>query len=203
MAWLHTHTPFLQTDQTTYSFCKMFTFLSRAELPVHIMGATDPTLNCLMATLKKQKESSETIFSSIFNIFKVLTFQEAIYIQQIINEFLLFVLNVHSLVCVLHLWHISICTVASGAKSLQSCLTLCDPTDGSLPGSPILGILQGRTPEWVAISFSSAWKWSHSVVSDSSRPHGLQPTRLPRPWDFPGKSTGVDCHCLLVSPTRN
>ena len=41
------------------------------------------------------------------------------------------------------------------------------------------------------------WKWSHSVVSDSSRPHGLQPTRLLRLWDFPGKSTGLGCHCLL------
>ena len=38
---------------------------------------------------------------------------------------------------------------------------------------------------------------SRSVVSDSSQPHGLQPTRLLRPWDFPGKSTGVGCHCLL------
>ena len=46
---------------------------------------------------------------------------------------------------------------------------------------------------------SEKWKWSHSVVSDSSRPHGLQPTRLLRPWDFPGKSTGVGCHCLLDS----
>ena len=44
---------------------------------------------------------------------------------------------------------------------------------------------------------SEKWKWSHSVVSDSSRPHGLQPTRLLRPWDFPGKSTGVGCHRLL------
>ena len=42
------------------------------------------------------------------------------------------------------------------------------------------------------------WKWSHSVVSDSSRPHGLQPTRLLHPWDFPGKSTGVGCHRLLL-----
>ena len=41
------------------------------------------------------------------------------------------------------------------------------------------------------------WKWSRSVVSDSWRPQGLQPTRLLRPWDFPGKSTGVGCHCLL------
>ena len=78
------------------------------------------------------------------------------------------------------------------AKSLQSCTTLCDPIDGSPPGSPVPGILQARTREWVAISFSNAWKWkwkwSRSVVSDSSRPHWLQPTRLLRPWDFPGKS---------------
>ena len=45
------------------------------------------------------------------------------------------------------------------AKSRQSCLTLCDPIVGSPPGSPIPGILQARTLEWVAISFSSAWKW--------------------------------------------
>ena len=44
---------------------------------------------------------------------------------------------------------------------------------------------------------SEKWKWSHSVVSDSQRPHRLRPTRLLRPWDFPGKSTGVGCHCLL------
>ena len=45
------------------------------------------------------------------------------------------------------------------AKSLQSCLTLCEPIDGSPPGSPVPGILQARTLEWVAISFSNAWKW--------------------------------------------
>ena len=138
---------------------------------------------------------------------------------------------------------------AAAAKSLQLCLTLRDPIDGSAPGSAIPGILQARTLEWVAISFSNAWKWkgkvkslshvqllttpwtaafkappsmgfsrqehcsglpfpspmheseewkgSRSVMSDSSLPHGLQPTRLLRPWDFPGKSTGVGCHCLL------
>ena len=47
-------------------------------------------------------------------------------------------------------------TAAAAAKSLQSCLTLCDPTDGSPPGSPVPGILQARTLEWVAISFSNA-----------------------------------------------
>ena len=44
---------------------------------------------------------------------------------------------------------------------------------------------------------SEKWKWRCSVVSDSSWPHGLQPTRLLHPWDFPGKSAGVGCHCLV------
>ena len=94
-----------------------------------------------------------------------------------------------------------ICLFATAtAKSLQSCPTPCDPVDGSPPGSPVPRILQARTLEWVAISFSNAWKWKVKVKSLSHvpwRPHGLQPTRLLRPWDFPGKSTGVGCHCLL------
>jgi len=53
----------------------------------------------------------------------------------------------------------------AAAKSLQSCPTLCDPTDSSPPGSPIPGILQAGTLEWVAISFSSAWKWKVTVKS--------------------------------------
>ena len=54
---------------------------------------------------------------------------------------------------------------AAAAKSLQSCLTLCDPIDGSPPGFPVPGILQARTLEWVAISFSKAWKWEVKVKS--------------------------------------
>ena len=53
---------------------------------------------------------------------------------------------------------------AAAAESLQSCPTLCDPVDGSPPGFPIPGILQARTLEWVAISFSSAWKWKMKVA---------------------------------------
>ena len=49
-------------------------------------------------------------------------------------------------------------TAAAAAKSSQSCLTLCNPIDGSPPGSPIPGILQARTLKWVATSFSNAWK---------------------------------------------
>ena len=52
---------------------------------------------------------------------------------------------------------------AAAAKLLQSCPTLCDPIDGSPPASPIPGILQARTLEWVAISFSNAWKWRVKV----------------------------------------
>ena len=54
---------------------------------------------------------------------------------------------------------------AAAAKSLQSCPTLCDPIDGSPRGSPFPGILQARTLEWVAISFSNAWKWKVKVKS--------------------------------------
>ena len=65
---------------------------------------------------------------------------------------------------------------AAAAKSLQSCLTLCDPTDGSPPGSPVPGILQARTLEWVAISFSNAGKWKVKVKS-------LSRVQLPgTPW---------------------
>ena len=55
--------------------------------------------------------------------------------------------------------------VAAAAKSLWSCPTVCDPVDGSPPGSPVPGILQARTLEWVAISFSNAWKWKVKVKS--------------------------------------
>ena len=69
------------------------------------------------------------------------------------------------------IWYISsflcICifSAAAAAKSLQSCPTLCDPIDGSPTGSPVPGILQARTLEWVAISFSNAWKWKVKVKS--------------------------------------
>ena len=59
----------------------------------------------------------------------------------------------------------SLAAAAAAAKSLQSCPTLCDPIDGSPPGSPVPGIPQAKTLEWVAISFSNAWKWKVKVKS--------------------------------------
>ena len=89
----------------------------------------------------------------------------------------------------------------AAAKSLQSCPTLCNPIEGSLPGSRVPRILQARTLEWVAISFSNAWKWKVKVKLLSRVQLLATPwtaaQRLLHPWDFPGKSTGVGRHCLL------
>ena len=71
---------------------------------------------------------------------------------------------------------------------------------------PSLGF--SRQEYWSGLPFpsliheSEKSERSHSVLSNSQRTHGLQPTRLPRPWDFPGKSTGVGCHCLLHDKPR-
>ena len=83
-----------------------------------------------------------------------------------------------------------------------SCVRLCvTPQMAANQAPPSLGF--SRQEHWSGLPFpspmqeSEKWKWSRSVVSDSSRPHGLQPTRLLYPWDSPGKSTGVGCQCLL------
>ena len=79
------------------------------------------------------------------------------------------------------------------------------PETAAHQAPPFLGF--SRQEHWSGLPFPSPmherekWKWSRSVVSDSSQPHGLQPTRLLHPWDFPGKSTGVGCHCLLQEYT--
>ena len=71
------------------------------------------------------------------------------------------------------------------------------PQTAAHQAPPSLGF--SRQEHWSRLPFpfpmreSEKWKWSRSVVSNSSRPHGLQPTRLLHPWDFPGKSTGVGC----------
>ena len=87
--------------------------------------------------------------------------------------------------------------------SCFSCVQLCaTPQMAAHQALPSLGF--SRQEHWSGLPFpypmheSEKWKWSRSVVSDSLRPYGLQPTRLLfRPCDFPGKSTGVGCHCLL------
>ena len=87
-------------------------------------------------------------------------------------------------------------------SSCFSRVRLCaTPWTAAYQDSPSMGF--SRQEHWSGLPFpspmhdSGKWKWSHSVVSDSVWPHGLQPTRLLHPWDFPGKNTGVGCHCLL------
>ena len=114
-------------------------------------------------------------------------------------------------------WHIYTTTAAAAAKFLQLCPTLCDHIDGSPPGSPDPGILQARTLEWVAMSFSNAWKWKLKVKSLShvrlleipwiaayqappsmgfSRQEYWSGVPLPFPHDF------SRCPQLLVAPNK-
>ena len=88
---------------------------------------------------------------------------------------------------------------------LLSCFShvrLCvTPKTAAHQAPPSLGF--SRQEHWSGLPLpspmheSEKWKWSRSVVSDPQWPHGLQASRLLHPWDFPGKSTGVGCHCLL------
>ena len=86
---------------------------------------------------------------------------------------------------------------------VQLCVT---PQTAAHQAPPSLGF--SRQEYWSGLSFpfpvhvSEKWKWSHSVKFDFSQPHGLQPARLLHPWEFPGKSTGVGCHCLLCFPYK-
>ena len=89
------------------------------------------------------------------------------------------------------------CAAAAAAVSLQSCPILCDPIDGSPPSSAVPGILQARTLEWVAISFSNAWKREVKVKSLSQVRLFTTPWtaayQAPPSMGFSGKSTGVGC----------
>ena len=109
-------------------------------------------------------------------------------------------------------------TMLCYAKSLQSCPTLCDPRDGSPPGSSVPGILQARILEWVAISFSNGWKWKVKVKSLSrarllatpwttayqappsmgfSRQEYLSGVPLPFPHDILVSGKKKSRHCLV------
>ena len=94
---------------------------------------------------------------------------------------------------------------AAAAKSLQSCPTLCDPIDGRPPGSPVPGILQTRTLEWVAISFSNTWQWKVKVKLLSCFRLFTTPwtaaDQAPPSMGFSRQQcwSAVGCHCFLPS----
>ena len=80
---------------------------------------------------------------------------QGIFLTQGLSQCLLWLLHCRQIFYCLATGEAASAVAATAAKSLQSCLTLCDPIDGSPPGSPVPGILQARTLEWVAISFSN------------------------------------------------
>ena len=99
------------------------------------------------------------------------------------------------------LLHLLAAAAAAAAKSLQSCPTLCDPIDGSPPGSTVPGILQARTLEWVAISFFNAWKWKVKVKSLSRVQLSAIPWTVayqaPPSMGFSRHEYWSGVHCLL------
>ena len=151
-----------------------------------------------MIYLKILKESSFLIYPSVWRLYLILRrlLIDSFWLE--ISGYIRSISFIHSFIYLSNIYIlVALCSkyCPAAAESLQSCPTLCDPIDGSPPGSPIPGILQARTLEWVAISFSNAWK---SKVKVKSLSHvwllvtpWTQPTRLLHPWDFPGKSTGV------------
>ena len=100
----------------------------------------------------------------------------------------------------LHLLHgvLLLLLLLSRFSRVRLCVT---PETAAHQALPSLGF--SRQEHWSGLPLpspvheSEKWKWSRSVLSNCLQPHGLKPTRLLRPWDFPGKSTGVGCHCLL------
>ena len=96
---------------------------------------------------------------------------------------------------------LSFATATATLKSLQSCPTLCDPRDGSPPDSPVPGVLQARTLEWVAISFSNAWKWKVKLKSLSRVRLFATPRtaayQAPPSMGFSRQEYGVGYHCPL------
>ena len=112
-------------------------------------------LNVLITTFKKKKKIKLIFKLYLFNlaypnVVILMCSQHKHYYWDILHYF--------SLDQVFEIWYVfyNSATAAAAAKSLQSCPTHCDPIDGSPPGSPVPGILQARTLEWVSISFSSA-----------------------------------------------
>ena len=107
------------------------------------------------------------------------------------------------------LYRVNSSITAAAAKSLQSCLTLCDPIDGSPPGSPVPGILQARTLEWVVISFSNAWKWKVKVKSLSCVRPSVTPWtaafQAPPSMGFSRQEywSGVPLPSLLLAECKN
>jgi len=149
-------TPFF--PQTLISFTDWINFTIHSSSTCSFLGIPLDSLSQHSVPLRGLSMSSSTLQHLILTSFCLLKNQYSWF------PFALLLWVLHR---VLRVLSTMFAAAAAAAKSLQSCPTLCNPIDGSPSGSAIPGILQARILEWVAISFSNAWKWSHSVVSDS------------------------------------
>ena len=149
-------------------------------LRFHLISLISPGCTCwpsettLLSTWKHTMLNAASVLWLIFFLSFVLFFISPAVFLHLPSKILC--LYIYYFFCLKHSFHhpellspkpalVSLVAAAAAAKSLQSCPTLCDHLDGSPPGSPIPGILQARTLEWVAISFSNAWKWKVKVKS--------------------------------------
>ena len=158
-----------------------------------------------------QSQFCEIHSISLFRSYSVFVRQNTNYIStRNIEHFRSNYFEIYTYIC------IAAAAAAAAAKSLQSCPTLWDPIDGSPAGSPIPGILQARTLEWVAISFSNAWKWKVKVKllsrltpsdpMDCSLPgsfvHGIFQARVLE-WVATAFSICIASRCLIVLGTNS
>ena len=143
------------------------------------------------------KMSSYSLYCSIYLFYIIYFIQVSLYVL-LCSSCVILTTSLHPLVTTSLVSVSMLLQLLSRFRCVQLCAT---PQTAAYKAPPSLGF--SRQEHWSGLPFpspmhdSEMWKWSRSVVSDSSRPHGLQPTRLIRPWDFPGKSTGVGRHCFL------
>ena len=134
-------------------------------------------------------------FFQVIFPFRLLTNIEQNLLYYTISSCWLFILNIAVCTYIWYFWYLLL--LLSRFSRARLCAT---PRTAAHQAPLSLGFF--RQDHWSRLPFpspmheSKKWKWSHSVVSNCLRHHGLQPTRLLGPWDFPGKSTGVGCHCL-------
>ena len=104
-----------------------------------------------------------------------------------------------NIVLLYSIWYCMLLLLLSHLSRVRLCVT---QQTAARQAPPSLGF--SWQEYWSGLPFpspvheSEKWKWSRSVMSNPQQPHGLQPTRLLRPWDFPGRSTGAGCHCLCT-----
>ena len=120
------------------------------------------------------------------------------YCAQLVSRYWISTMHTVANINLTHSLLLLLLLLLSHFSRVQLCVT---PSTAAHQAPLSLGF--SRQEHWTGLPFhspmheSEKWKWSHSVMSDSQWPHGLQPTRLLHPWDSAGKSTGVGCHCLL------